>query len=93
MYRNYDYAQIYAQFYARLVCATLTPFSPHLSPPPSKHTLYSLLLFSPFQTQVFLQHLPSLSQLQNFPELWLGILDFMDKFLLLDNSDLLVSLQ
>ena len=30
-------------------------------------------------------------QLQNFPELWLGILDFMDKFLHLDNSDLLVS--
>ena len=42
-------------------------------------------------SQVFLQHLPSLSQLQNFPELWLGILDFMDKFLHLDNSDLLVS--
>ena len=43
--------------------------------------------------QVFLQHLPSLSQLQNFPELWLGILDFMDKFLHLNNSDLLVSSQ
>ena len=42
-------------------------------------------------SQVFLQHLPSLLQLQNFPELWLGILDFMDKFLHLDNSDLLVS--
>ena len=27
--------------YARLVCATLTPFPPHLSPPPSKHTLIS----------------------------------------------------
>ena len=49
MYHNYDYAQIYAQFYARLICATLTSFSPHLSPPPSKHTLYSLLLFTPFQ--------------------------------------------
>ena len=46
---------------------------------------------SPF-SQVFLQHLPSLSQLQNIPELWLGILNFMDKFLHLDNSDLLVSL-
>ena len=41
--------------------------------------------------QVFLQHLPSLSLLQNFPELWLGILNFMDKYLRLDNSDLLVS--
>ena len=30
---------------------------------------------------MFLQYLPSLSQLQNFPELWLSILDFMDKFL------------
>ena len=55
----------------------------------SKHTLYSLFLFTSFQT--FLQHQPSLSQLQNFPELWLGILDFMDKFLHLDNSDLLMS--
>ena len=43
-------------------------------------------------SQVFLQLLPSLSQLQNFPELWLGILDFMEKVLHLDNSDLLVSL-
>ena len=51
------------------------------SSPPSKHT------------QVFLQHLPSLSQLQNFPEIWLRTFDFMDKFLHLDNSDLLVSLQ
>ena len=42
---------------------------------------------------VFLQHLPSLSQLQNFPEIWLGTFDFMDNFLHLDNSDLLVSLQ
>ena len=40
---------------------------------------------------MFLQHLPSLSLLQNFPELWLGILNFMDKYLRLDNSDLLVS--
>ena len=48
------------------------------------------IMVSPL-SQVFLQHLPSLSQLQNFPELWLGILDFMDKFLHLDNSDLLVS--
>jgi len=51
------------------------------SSPPSKHT------------QVFLQHLPSLSQLQNFPEIWLRTFDFMDKFLHLDNFDLLVSLQ
>ena len=43
--------------------------------------------------KVFLQHLPSLSQLQNFPDLWLGILDFMDKFLLVNNLDLLVSYQ
>ena len=41
--------------------------------------------------QVFLQHLPSLSQLHNFPDLWMGVLDFMNKFIHLENSDLLVS--
>ena len=41
--------------------------------------------------QVFLQHLLSLSSLSHFPDLWFGILDFMEKYLCLENSDLLVS--
>ena len=40
--------------------------------------------------QVFLQHLLSLSSLPHFPDLWFGILDFMEKYLSLENSDLLV---
>ena len=41
--------------------------------------------------QVFLQHLPSLSTQPSFPELWITVLDYMDEFLKLENSDLLVS--
>ncbi|XP_064404547.1 Golgi-specific brefeldin A-resistance guanine nucleotide exchange factor 1-like isoform X2 [Halichondria panicea] len=39
--------------------------------------------------KVFLQHLPSLSLLPTFNDLWLTILDYMDQFLHLDNCDLL----
>lgn len=39
--------------------------------------------------KVFLQHLLSLSSLPHFPDLWFGILDFMEKYLCLGNSDLL----
>jgi brefeldin A-resistance guanine nucleotide exchange factor 1 len=39
--------------------------------------------------KVFLQHLLSLSSLPHFPDLWFGILDFMEKYLSLENSDLL----
>ena len=42
--------------------------------------------------KVFLQHLPSLSTQPSFSELWIAVLDYMDKFLNLENSDLLVSL-
>ena len=56
----------------------------HYNVPLSQLSVVNKMVFP--LSQVFLQHLPSLSQLQNFPELWLGILDFMDKFLHLDNS-------
>ena len=44
--------------------------------------------------QVFLQHLPSLCQLKDsFDTLWMNILQFMEKFLHLENeSGLLVSI-
>ena len=48
-----------------------------------------MLSYNP--AQVFLQHLLSLSSLSRFPDLWFGILDFMEKYLCLENSDLLVS--
>ena len=41
--------------------------------------------------QVFLQHLSPLLSLSTFTALWLTILDFMDKYMHADNSDLLVS--
>jgi brefeldin A-resistance guanine nucleotide exchange factor 1 len=41
--------------------------------------------------QVFLQHLSPLLSLSTFTALWLTILDFMDKYMRVDNSDLLVS--
>ena len=40
---------------------------------------------------MFLQHLPSLSTRPSLSELWITVLDYMDKFLNLENSDLLVS--
>ena len=41
---------------------------------------------------MFLQHLPSLSQKKDsFDKLWMTILNFMDRFIHLENSDLLVS--
>lgn len=45
-----------------------------------------LLLF-----QVFLQHLTPLLSLSTFTALWLTILEFMDKYMHADKSDLLVS--
>ena len=41
--------------------------------------------------QVFLQHLTPLLSLSTFTALWLTILDFMDKYMHADKSDLLVS--
>lgn len=41
--------------------------------------------------QVFLQHLSPLLSLSTFTALWLTILDFMDKYMHADKSDLLVS--
>ena len=43
--------------------------------------------------QVFLQHLPALAQLASFGVLWMEILTVMDKYIHLDNCDLLVSKQ
>lgn len=48
-----------------------------------------LSLGGPFQ--VFLQHLSPLLSLSTFTALWLTILDFMDKYMHADKSDLLVS--
>ena len=41
--------------------------------------------------KVFLQHLTTLSRLSTFTALWLTILDYMDKYMKSDKSDLLVS--
>lgn len=41
--------------------------------------------------QVFLQHLSPLLSLSTFTALWLTILEFMDKYMHADKSDLLVS--
>lgn len=43
--------------------------------------------------KVFLQRLPQLSSLDTFTELWVGILDTMDKYIHIEGSDLLVRLQ
>ncbi len=40
--------------------------------------------------KVFLQHLTTLAKLSTFTALWLTILDFMDKYMKSDKSDLLV---
>ena len=42
--------------------------------------------------KVFLQHLSPLLCLSTFTALWLTILDFMEKYMKADSSDLLVSL-
>ncbi len=42
--------------------------------------------------KVFLQHLTTLARLSTFTALWLTILDYMDKYMKSDKSDLLVSL-
>ncbi len=42
--------------------------------------------------KVFLQHLTTLARLSTFTALWLTILDFMDKYMRSDRSDLLVRL-
>ena len=47
--------------------------------------------FSSCVSQVFLQHLSPLLQLSTFTALWLTILEFMDKYMHADRSDLLVS--
>ena len=44
-----------------------------------------------FMFQVFLQHLTPLLSLSTFTALWLTILEFMDKYMHADKSDLLVS--
>ena len=44
-----------------------------------------------FMLQVFLQHLTPLLSLSTFTALWLTILEFMDKYMHADKSDLLVS--
>ncbi len=41
--------------------------------------------------KVFLQHLTTLAKLSTFTALWLTILDYMDKYMKSDKSDLLVS--
>lgn len=41
--------------------------------------------------KVFLQHLTTLARLSTFTALWLTILDYMDKYMKSDKSDLLVS--
>jgi hypothetical protein len=48
---------------------------------------FDLILF----LQVFLQHLTPLLSLSTFTALWLTILEFMDKYMHADKSDLLVS--
>ena len=40
--------------------------------------------------KVFLQRLPQLSSLRTFTELWVGILDTMDKYMHIEGSELLV---
>lgn len=50
--------------------------------------LVNVILYS---FQVFLQHLNVLLSLSTFTALWLTILDFMDKYMHSDESDLLVS--
>lgn len=40
--------------------------------------------------QVFLQHLAALLSLEDFSSLWLQTLDFMDKYMHADNSELLL---
>ena len=42
--------------------------------------------------KVFLQRLPLLSSLSTFNDLWVGILDTMDKYMHIEGSELLVSL-
>jgi len=42
--------------------------------------------------KVFLQHLTTLAKLSTFTALWLTILDYMDKYMKSDKSDLLVSM-
>ena len=49
------------------------------------------LLGNIFSLQVFLQHLTPLLSLSTFTALWLTILEFMDKYMHADRSDLLVS--
>jgi brefeldin A-resistance guanine nucleotide exchange factor 1 len=43
-------------------------------------------------SKVLLHHLTPLLSLPTFTALWLTILDFMDKYMHVDNSDLLVSI-
>ena len=43
-------------------------------------------------SKVFLHHLTPLLSLPTFTALWLTILDFMDKYMHVDRSDLLVSI-
>lgn len=52
------------------------------------HNLLHMII--PFQ--VFLHHLTPLLSLPNFTALWLTILDFLDKYMHSDHSDLLVRL-
>ena len=40
--------------------------------------------------KVFLQRLPQLSSLSTFTDLWIGILDTMDKYMHIEASELLV---
>jgi brefeldin A-resistance guanine nucleotide exchange factor 1 len=53
--------------------------------------LYELNLIVVVFLQVFLHHLTPLQSLTTFTALWLTILDFMDKYMHADKSDLLVS--
>ena len=41
--------------------------------------------------KVFLQRLQLISSLENFTDLWVGILDTMDRYMHIDGSELLVS--
>ena len=43
--------------------------------------------------KVFLQHLTTLARLSTFTALWLTILDYMDKYMKSDKSDLLVNIK
>ena len=53
--------------------------------------MYFIVLFLYLFLQAFLQHLTPLLSLSTFMALWLTILDFMDKYMHADKSDLLVS--